>query len=1243
MSFQLNKAYNRESFLEFLSDKFLPEDFRPKRNVEEIELSSNQNFATRAFRLGECRSLELEVFEIHHSSLNDARVGIAKDAFQLLLHHSFCNRALVAFVPEGSKRWRFSLIQIEAELNEHHRITRGYSNPRRYSFLLGEDTATKTPTQFLIEKGRICQRAENGKSLLPWEDLIYRFSIEALTKDFYNKLYNWYLWAIDRRSGVTFPNKIETDKDDRENIQIKIIRLITRMLFVWFIKQKHLVPPSLFDVSFLKTILRDFKECDKSNGDYYNAILQNLFFATLNQEIEDRKLFTTYKGRSVYYTNKQLYRDTDKSYFTFPMEKREEQIIALFKDVPYLNGGLFECLDKYELDENNEIKQATNYDGFSHENTKSPNGNFKKKAFIPNALFFAEEHEETVTIKEATDTTAEETQVIRVMGLLELFKQYNFTVEENTTSDKEVSLDPELLGRVFENLLAAYNPETQESARKSTGSFYTPREIVDYMVEESLIAYLSGECGHDADEMWHLIRDEKKPQIANPEQIIADLKRVKILDPACGSGAFPMGVLLKIAEIIEYLTPQGQFNRYQTKLDIIKNCIYGIDIQAIAMLICKLRFFISLICDCEKDETKPNFGIIPLPNLETKFVAANTLLSARVKAFDNDWTRDEELQKLQKELLDLRLGIFDLRTHEAKKNNKLHDREKCLEIEAYIKHNTAQPDAEKIAQWNKVIADCEAELHKYKEDYWVDEMVTQTSLFDTGEPTIFRRNINKEKRDELNARIRTAKADIARELNKTALPGFTKAVEQVTHWNPYDQNQVADFFDPVWMFNVSDGFDIVIGNPPYIQLQKSTGQKGKDKKGKEYDIKFADLYVDCNFETFDRTGDIYCLFYERGHQLLHKGGHLCYITSNKWMRAAYGETTRQYFATKTDPKLLIDFAGVKIFESATVDTNILLVENAVNKQHTICAVASGKDKDSVRELSDFVQQHHTISAFTTSDSWVILSEIGQSIKNKIEALGTPLKDWDIQINYGIKTGFNDAFIISTEKRDELLARCKDEAERKRTADMIRPILRGKDIKRYGYVWAGLWLINTHNGVRGKYAPIDINDYPTIKQHLDSYWEKICARDDKGVTPYNLRNCAYMDEFNKPKIIYPNMTKYMPFVWDTKQFITNQKCFIITGSNTAFLTAFFNSSLFKYCFRDSFPELQGGTRELSKVFFDKIPVIQPDEKTEKMFKDLVDDIQREYTVEKAKYIDKLVFDMYNLTEQERKLIGYIEIK
>ena len=293
-------------------------------------------------------------------------------------------------------------------------------------------------------------------------------------------------------------------------------------------------------------------------------------------------------------------------------------------------------------------------------------------------------------------------------------------------------------------------------------------------------------------------------------------------------------------------------------------------------------------------------------------------------------------------------------------------------------------------------------------------------------------------------------------------------------------------------------------------------------------------------------------------------------------------------------------------------------------------------------MSDFVQQQKSICDFANSDSWVILSPIEQSIKRKIEAVGTPLKDWDIQINYGIKTGFNDAFIISTEKREEILANCQSDKEREKTAELIRPILRGRDIKRYGYVDNGLYLINTHNGIRGKLPRIDINDYPAVKAHLDQYWDRISIRADKGDTPYNLRNCAYLDDFLKPKIVYPNMTKYMPFVYDNKSYITNQKCFIITGKFVAYLTAFFNSSLFKYCFRDSFPELQGGTRELSKIFFDKIPVYKVSDNQDALFQEVVEDIQHEYTKQKAQRIDSMLFDMYNLTPEERKVIGFVEI-
>ena len=426
------------------------------------------------------------------------------------------------------------------------------------------------------------------------------------------------------------------------------------------------------------------------------------------------------------------------------------------------------------------------------------------------------------------------------------------------------------------------------------------------------------------------------------------------------------------------------------------------------------------------------------------------------------------------------------------------------------------------------------------------------------------------------------------------------------------------------------GFDIVIGNPPYISLQNEGGSVGKP-------------YEKADFSSFDRRGDIYCLFYEKGMQLLSPGGTLCFITSNKWMRAAYGEKLRGFLAEHTNPCLLIDFSGNKIFENATVDVNILLLEKAANAGQTE-AVTLGKDfRLSAENLSLYVHQHATCTAFSSSESWVILSPIEQSIRRKIEAVGTPLKEWDISIYRGVLTGYNEAFIISTAKRDEILAACQTEDERQRTEAIIRPILRGKDIKRYGYDWAGLWLINTHNGVKGELPPIDITLYPAIKAHLDSHWDRIARRSDQGITPYNLRDCAYIEDFEKPKIMYPNMTKYLPFAYDNRCFLTNQKCFIITGKHIAYLTAFLNSSIFKYCFRNAFPELQGGTRELSKVFFDKISVLQVDDETNERFIALVEDIQAAYTPQKAKAIDALLFEVYGLSEEDKKVIGFVEIK
>ena len=304
-------------------------------------------------------------------------------------------------------------------------------------------------------------------------------------------------------------------------------------------------------------------------------------------------------------------------------------------------------------------------------------------------------------------------------------------------------------------------------------------------------------------------------------------------------------------------------------------------------------------------------------------------------------------------------------------------------------------------------------------------------------------------------------------------------------------------------------------------------------------------------------------------------------------------------------------------------------------------------------MSDFVQQQDTICDFSTSDSWVVLSPIEQSIKKKIEAVGTPLKDWDIQINYGIKTGCNEAFIISPEKRKEILDNCQTEDERKRTAELIRPILRGRDIKRYGYEWAELWLIATFPS-----RHYNIDEYPAVKQYLLSFGierleqtgkmhivngEKVKSRKKTHNKWFETQDSiSYWEDFNKPKIIYPNMTKYMPFVYDDKKYLTNQKCFIITGNNVAYLTAVLNSSLFKYCYRDSFPELQGGTRELSKIFFEKISVCEVTDAQNLLFQELIEDIQKGYTEQKAQRIDSMLFDLYKLTEEERKTIGFVEI-
>ena len=534
-----------------------------------------------------------------------------------------------------------------------------------------------------------------------------------------------------------------------------------------------------------------------------------------------------------------------------------DKLLDLFSETPFINGGLFDCLDSFKGANDGGYR----IDCFSDKHYK--------KLGIPNRLFFQKER-----------------------GLLSILEHYKFTVEENTPIEQEVALDPELLGKVFENLLAAYNPETGATARKQTGSYYTPRVIVDYMVEEALVATLSQQCDPtdgDAqlwDERLHYLLDYAQAfddanqknvnewfDDAETDRIVRAIAELKILDPAVGSGAFPMGVLHKLTLALRRLDPDNSrweqlqkelavaraaeafntsnqqerdtelteisstFERYRDsdfgrKLYLIQNSIFGVDIQPVACQIAKLRFFISLAIEQEPDKGADNFGIKPLPNLETRFVAADTLIGLEVTETRELLQDDVVLQSL-KEIEAIR--------------------------EKYFLANNRQQKLDLEDQEDECREQLKTELEKLRVR-WIEGQQREIERKIAQLPT------PKQRQQPPRKRSRKRTTDVRKNLMRTL-----RMPAKIASWKPYDQNAKADWFDPEWMFGLADGFDVVIGNPPYVQLQKEGGRLGR-------------LYAPCNFESFIKTGDIYCLFYEKANQLLKTEGHVCFITSNKWMR-----------------------------------------------------------------------------------------------------------------------------------------------------------------------------------------------------------------------------------------------------------------------------------------------------------------------------------------------------------------------
>ena len=789
--------------------------------------------------------------------------------------------------------------------------------------------------------------------------------------------------------------------------------------------------------------------------------------------------------------------------------------------IPFLNGGLFEPIQGYKWDE--------------------------YKIMIPNDIF-------------SNSNSTKEGDIGD--GILDVFDRYNFTVREDEMLEKEVAVDPEMLGKVFENLL-------EVNDRKSKGAFYTPREIVHFMCQESLINYLYNkvncvqkELAQDQQPSFcvfpkqqltlaediceervskqalsdfirygdifreherasgknntgtyeHKIAPEIKKYAEEIDQALAD---VLVLDPAIGSGAFPVGMMNEIVRarlnLLEYgyICCKGDIrNSYTYKRHAIERSLYGVDIEDSAVEIAKLRFWLSLIVD----EYEPK-SINPLPNLDYKIRCANSLLRIQGSLFNAQ-------------------DIVDL-------------------------------------------------------ERWKDEFVQESD----------------------GRKKKGLKTKIDDGLSKLAKDG------------EFDYNI---FFSEVFRSNA--GFDIVIGNPPYVQLQKM--KNDIIKRGVHAGKSFQDLYREQNFKTYEATGDIYCLFYEKGLSLLRNRGVLCYITSRTWMKSNFGEPLRDLFV-KHNPLLLVDL-GAGVFTTATVDTNILLVEKKGYEGKTL----SCDYKDRSQDMSVFTS-HHAVPIKFTKDSWAILDTVEQSIKDKIEKYGTPLKEWGINIYRGVLTGCNEAFIIDGAKRAELIA-----ADPK-SDEIIRPILRGRDIKRYGYDFADKWLIALLPS--RKY---DINDFPAVKAWLESFGKKLdqsgskyideqgqeqkCRKKTNNKWYETQDSIAYWNDFSKQKIAYREISDEMGACLIDDEYFLNNKCYIITGNiDLKPLVAYLNSNLFTQIVL----QMVNTTGGKGADFIDKLHAPNLTANQVNKLGTLVEQIQVCQSNVLDEQIDQIIYEAFNLSLDE----------
>jgi type I restriction-modification system DNA methylase subunit len=1073
-----------------------------------------------------------------------------------------------------------------------------------------------------------------------WEK---RLDTYQLNERFYRDVANWYFWALTN-DAIVYPRSIEEISDRQElekHRSIFLIRLLTRLIFCWFLQEKGLLPRDLFRRRYADQVLKDF---EPESGTYYKAFLQNLFFATLNQEQDTREFRRQYEGtrngnRGV--TNLYRYRQllTDPDAFVERLRK-----------IPFVNGGLFDCLD--QVYRNREGRPNVRLDDFSEEKANTLR--------IPNELFFSDERR--MDLSDVYGDKRRRSESVR--GLIEILGRYKFTVEENTPLEQEIALDPELLGRVFENLLASYNEDTKTTARKATGSFYTPREIVSYMVDEALIAYLktalekSGVQGKEAESKLRGLFSAASEEYPNPfsakatAAIIEAIDLAKVLDPACGSGAFLMGALHRMVDLLQKLDPynrhwkeqqltkakndrglaermQDDENRtntlreidnrigdiersfdnrfhaldYARKLYLIENCIYGIDIQPIACQIAKLRFFIALIVDQNLNTKAKNLGVRPLPNLETKIVAADTLIPIEKPTHHQYILFDPNIRPLRDQLERVRHDHFNARTPEKK--------ERCRQQDAALRSEIAE--LLRTSRWSSATADALAQ------------------------------------------------------------------------WDPYDQNRAAGFFDPEWMFGIpvgripmpedfpttllgrfafmnqaqgqmelvptreiESGFDIVIGNPPYVRIQTLKQQNPR-----------MVAFYRTHYESATKGNyDLYVVFVERGLQLLKPTGNLAYILPHKFFNAQYGQPLRRLLAKGRHLAHVVHFGDQQVFPGSTNYVCLLFLSKA---GADVCRYLRGHD------LPEWLKTYRGIEAIipsskVTSAEWNFAVGRRSMLFDRLKAIPLKLGDVAANISQGVRTSCNDVYVLDViSEKDGLLTVWSSSLNEQVVieSDIVSLFLAGREIKAFHFQPSGKVVVIPYRHADGRTTLISAkelrNSFPKALDYLEANRKVLEDREAGRMRGQNWYGFIYPKNIGlmrQPKILVPDRASFAlddcgEFAFTSGYGITLKPT---AGFSRLFLLGLLNSRFLEFFWKRVSTPLRGGFYRYFTHFIKQFPIQQltlsaPVERAEhdaivSLVKRVVEtkkDNKAADTFGLESETDDRVYRLYGLTQEEIALV------